>query len=55
MDFVGQYVQLKKAGRNFKGLFTDAEHLKRALERKAGTFLIAAGELETVAGPDLAE
>jgi carbamate kinase len=36
-------------------LITDAEHLKRALERRGGTFLVAEGEVETVAGPDLPE
>ena len=28
-------------------LITDAEHLKQALERKAGTFIVATGEVET--------
>jgi carbamate kinase len=28
-------------------LITDAEHLKSALERAAGTFIVADGELET--------
>ncbi len=28
-------------------LITDAEHLKQALERKAGTFIVPAGEVET--------
>jgi len=28
-------------------LITDAEHLKQALERKAGTFIVAEGEVET--------
>ena len=28
-------------------LITDAEHLKRALEREAGTFIVAEGEVET--------
>jgi carbamate kinase len=32
-------------------LITDAEHLKQALERKAGTFIVPAGEVETGA-PD---
>ncbi len=36
-------------------LITDAENLKKALERRAGTFLVADGEVETVAGPDLPE
>lgn len=36
-------------------LITDAESLKKALERRAGTFLVADGEVETVAGPDLPE
>ncbi len=36
-------------------LITDAEHLKRALERQAGTFLVAEGEVVAAAGPDLPE
>ena len=36
-------------------LITDAENLKKALERRSGTFLVADGEVETVAGPDLPE
>jgi carbamate kinase len=36
-------------------LITDAEHLKRALERQSGTFLVVSGEVEVVAGPDLPE
>jgi len=36
-------------------LITDAENLKKALERRAGTFLVADGEVETVSGPDLPE
>ena len=32
-------------------LITDAEHLKQALERKAGTFIVASGEVE-IGTPD---
>jgi len=36
-------------------LITDAEHLKMALEREAGTFLVADGEVETVSMAELKE
>jgi carbamate kinase len=32
-------------------LITDTEHLKRALERKAGTFIVSGGEVETASLP----
>jgi carbamate kinase len=36
-------------------LITDEEHLKRALDRKAGTFLVAKGQLEAAPSADLPE
>jgi carbamate kinase len=34
-------------------LITDAEHLKQALASEIGTFLVAEGEVETVAAAEL--
>jgi carbamate kinase len=36
-------------------LITDAEHLKKALERSSGTFLVADGQLETAPSDGLPE